>query len=209
MKSSLSEKVYLTISVIVLWFAIGLQFNLSLKTSNGDVWAALKVILSYFTVLSNILCATALTAVLLFKNSSIGQFFEKPSTKTAITVYIVIVGLIYNLALRGIEKLTGWNNIANELLHVVNPLIVLFYWVFFVSKSNLDYKSAFPWLIYPLLYVIMVVIRGIMINEYPYPFINVVKLGYPKAVLNTVIILVAFYLVSILFIFISKKRLKS
>lgn len=209
MKSPLIEKVYLTLAVIVLWFAIGLQFNLSLKVLNGDVLAALKIILSYFTVLSNILCAIALTGILLFRNSTAGQFFAKSSIKTAITVYIFIVGLIYNVALRGLEIPTGWNSVANELLHVVNPLLVLGYWLFFANKSNLEYKNAFAWLIYPLLYVAMVVVRGLMINKYPYPFINVVTLGYPKAILNTIIILVVFWLVSLLFIFIGKKIAKT
>lgn len=209
MKSSLSEKVYLTIAVIVLGFAIGLQFNLSLNTLNGDVWATLKIMLSFFTVLSNILCAIALTVILLFKNSSVGQFFEKSSTKAAITVYIVIVGIIYNLALRGLEVPSGWHSVANELLHVVNPLLVLVYWIFFANKSNLEYKNAFTWLLYPLLYIIMIIVRGIMINKYPYPFINVVELGYPKALLNTLIILIVFYLVSVLFIFAGKRQSKA
>ncbi|MGA9650197.1 Pr6Pr family membrane protein [Pedobacter sp.] len=209
MKSSLSEKVYLTIAVIVLGFAIGLQFNLSLNTLNGDVWATLKIMLSFFTVLSNILCAIALTVILLFKNSNVGQFFEKSSTKAAITVYIVIVGIIYNLALRGLEVPSGWDSVANELLHVVNPLLVLVYWIFFANKSNLEYKNAFTWLLYPLLYIIMIIVRGIMINKYPYPFINVVELGYPKALLNTLIILIVFYLVSVLFIFAGKRQSKA
>ncbi|WP_316755138.1 Pr6Pr family membrane protein [Pedobacter aquatilis] len=209
MKSSLSEKVYLTIAVIVLWFAIGLQFNLSLNTLNGDVWATLKIMLSFFTVLSNILCAIALTVILLFKNSSVGQFFEKSSTKAAITVYIVIVGIIYNLALRGLVVPSGWHSVANELLHVINPLLVLVYWIFFANKSNLEYKNAFTWLLYPLLYIIMIIVRGIMINKYPYPFINVVELGYPKALLNTLIILIVFYLVSVLFIFAGKRQSKA
>lgn len=209
MKSTLIEKVYLTVAVIFLWFAICLQFNLSLQTLDNDVLATLKIILSFFTVLSNILCAIALTSILLFKNSSIGRFSASSSTKAAVTVYIVIVGLVYNLALRGIEIPTGWNSVANELLHVVNPLVVLAYWIFFANKSNLAYKSAFIWLIYPLLYVIMIAVRGIIINKYPYPFINVVELGYPKALLNTLIILIVFYLVSLFFIFVGKKLSKA
>lgn len=209
MRSSLSEKLYLIISVIVLWFAICLQFNLSLKALNNDILATFKIILSFFTVLSNILSAIAFTAILLFENSSIGRFFATPSTKAAVTVYIFIVGLIYNIALRGLEIPSGWHSVANELLHVVNPLLVLGYWVSFANKSNLEYKQAVIWLIYPLFYVAIIVVRGIMIDKYPYPFINVVELGYPKALLNTLIILIVFYLVSILFIFAGKKLAKA
>lgn len=208
MKFALIEKIYLTVAVIFLWFAICLQFNLSLQTS-GNVLATLKIILPFFTVLSNILCAIALTAILLFKDSGIGRFFASSSTRAAVTIYIVIVGLIYNLALRGLEMPTGWNSVANELLHVVNPLLVLAYWIFFANKSNLEYKNAWAWLIYPVLYVIMIVVRGALLNKYPYPFINVVTLGYPKALLNTLIILIVFYVVSLLFILVGKKLCKA
>jgi len=92
---------------------------------------------------------------------------------------------------------------------VINPLLVLVYWIFFANKSNLEYKNAFTWLLYPLLYIIMIIVRGIMINKYPYPFINVVELGYPKALLNTLIILIVFYLVSVLFIFAGKRQSKA
>ncbi|RZL59108.1 MAG: hypothetical protein EOO93_16125 [Pedobacter sp.] len=204
MKSQ-SGKIYTIISAIIIWFALCLQFKLSLALKDGDVVSTLALFLSYFTVLTNILCALCLTAILLFKNDGLGRFFSKPSTITAITIYILVVGLIYNLALRGLVQLNGWDAIANELLHVINPLLFLGLWLFFVDKSELNYKQAFGWLIYPLSYVLITAIRGAMIQEYPYPFINVVKLGYPKAILNTLIIMVVFWLLSLLFIFLGRR----
>ncbi|MDN3587783.1 Pr6Pr family membrane protein [Pedobacter aquatilis] len=205
MKSQSVEKVYTIISTVIIWFALGLQFKLSLALKSGDVLSTLAIFLSYFTVLTNILCALCLSSILLFKNQLLGKFFTKPSTLTAITIYIMVVGIIYNFALRGLIEIHGWDAVANELLHVVNPLLFLGFWLFFVDKSTLNYKQAFPWLIYPLCYVFMTVIRGAIIQEYPYPFINVVKLGYPKAILNTAIIMLVFWLLSLIFIFIGKR----
>ncbi|WP_316738025.1 Pr6Pr family membrane protein [Pedobacter aquatilis] len=172
---------------------------------SGDIIATMAIFLSYFTVLTNILCAICLTSILLFNKSILGKFFSKPSTITAITIYILVVGIIYNVSLRGLVELHGLHATANELLHVINPLLFLGFWLLFVDKSELRYKQAFVWLIYPLCYVLMTIIRGAMIQEYPYPFINVVTLGYPKAILNTLIILVIFWMLSLIFIFIGKK----
>ena len=205
MKSHSFARIYAVISAIIIWFALGLQFNLSLGLEDGDVISTIKIYLSYFTVLTNILCAVCLTAILLFQNTAVGRFFSKPSTITAITIYILVVGIIYNLSLRGLVELNGWHAAANELLHVVSPLLFLGLWLFFVDKAQLNYKQALGWLIYPLCYVIMTIIRGAIINEYPYPFINVVKLGYPKAILNTVIIMLIFWLLSLFSIFIGKR----
>lgn len=205
MKSHSFARIYAVISAIIIWFALGLQFNLSLGLEDGDVISTIKIYLSYFTVLTNILCAVCLTAILLFQNTALGRFFSKSSTITAITIYILVVGIIYNLSLRGLVELNGWHAAANELLHVVSPLLFLGLWLFFVDKAQLNYKQASGWLIYPLCYVVMTIIRGAIINEYPYPFINVVKLGYPKAIINTAIIMLIFWLLSLLFIFIGKR----
>jgi hypothetical protein len=200
-----SRKVYILLATIVIWFALCLQFNISLKLLNGDVINTLKVFLSYFTVITNIICAVCLTTLLFFENSRSGIFFAKASTLTAITVYIVVVGLIYNVVLRGLIHPVGWERVADELLHVVNPIIFLGFWIFYLNKSQLNYKNTFSWLIYPLLYVVFIIIRGYLIDKYPYPFINVAELGYPKALLNTLIILIVFLVLFVLFSLIGKK----
>jgi len=45
-----------------------------------------------------------------------------------------------------------------------------------------------------------------LIGQYPYPFINVVDLGYPKAIINATVVLIIFYLLSLFLIFIAKKN---
>ncbi len=195
-------------AAIVVWFSLALQFRVSLQLLNNDYPVTIKAFLSYFTVITNIIVAICFTRLSFVKRSESGSLFTLSSTLTAITVYIVVVGLIYNIMLRGLASPVGWARLADELLHVVSPLIFLFFWLFFVKKSTLQYKQAINWLVYPLLYVVFIVVRGYLINKYPYPFIDVVQLGYPKAILNAVVILFIFWLLSLLFIFIGKKTVK-
>jgi len=205
MKSSISAKIYVAIATVIFWFSIVLQFALSLKLADYNYTETLKEFLSYFTITTNIIAALCFTTLCFFKSTILGNFFAKPRILTAITVYMAVVGLIYNTMLRGLILLTGWPRLADELLHVINPIIVLIFWIFFVDKTALQYRSVLNWLIYPLLYVIFTVIRGYFINRYPYPFINVVKLGYPTAIFNATIIMFLFWLLSCLMIFIGKK----
>jgi hypothetical protein len=209
MKSSANAKFYVAIAALVIWFSIGLQFTISLKLTDYNYPETLKVFLSYFTVSTNIIVAICFTALSFAKKSDNGSFFTKSGTLTAITVYIVVVGLIYNTMLRGLMLLNGWPRVADEFLHVVSPIIFLIFWIFYVDKSHLRYKSALKWLIYPLIYVIFTVIRGYFINRYPYPFIDVIQLGYPTAILNAAIIIFIFWLLSLFFIFIGRKTTKA
>ncbi|RZL22319.1 MULTISPECIES: Pr6Pr family membrane protein [Pedobacter] len=209
MKSSPATKIYIAIGTAIVWFALVLQFIVSLKAANYDFWTTTKLYLSFFTVTTNILLGICFGSVLLLSNHRIGKFFTKSSTITALTVYILVVGLIYNVLLRGLVLPVGWARVADEMLHVVTPVIFLVFWILFVDKSNLQYKDAFSWLIYPMAYIIFVVVRGYFIHEYPYPFVNVINLGYPQAILNAFFCVLLFYVLSILLIWLGKKLHKN
>ena len=209
MKSSPAIKMYLAFGAAVVWFALILQFIVSLKAGDYDFLSTIKLYLSFFTITTNIIVAICFTTIILFSKTKLGDFFSKPSTQTAITVYIVVVGIIYNVLLRGLLRPVGWARVADELLHVVNPLIFLGFWMLFVNKQTLQYRDAFSWLLYPLAYIIFIVIRGCLINQYPYPFINVVDLGYPKALINAFGCLFLFWILSLLLIWVGKKLAKS
>ncbi|KLT65318.1 Pr6Pr family membrane protein [Pedobacter sp. BMA] len=208
MKYSQAAKIYATVTAIVVWFSILLQFVVSLKQAHYHYIETLKIFLSFFTVTTNIIVASCFMVISIFPKGKIRDFFRRAATITAITVYIIVVGLIYNFLLRGLVLQEGWSRVADELLHVVSPLLMLIFWIFFVDKSRLRYRSATHWLIYPLAYIVFVIVRGLLINEYPYPFINVVNIGYPKAILNAFFCVVLFWLLSLLLIWIGKRKNK-
>jgi len=54
------------------------------------------------------------------------------------------------------------------------------------------------WLIYPLAYLFYTLIHGAVSGFYPYPFVNVDKLGYGKALLNCLGVTVFFVVLSLL-----------
>ncbi len=127
------------------------------------------------------------------------MFFSRSGVVTAIALYITVVGIVYNMILRYLWKPTGLQLIADELLHLVIPILFLFYWLLFTVKGKLEWNT-FPWLIYPLVYFIWILIFGALSGFYPYPFINVTELGYNKAILHSGILTVAFLILSLLFV---------
>jgi hypothetical protein len=75
----------------------------------------------------------------------------------------------------------------------------------YVSKSALQWKHTFVWLIYPVLYVAFILFRGAFSGFYPYPFSDVSRLGYPHVLLNCTKTILAFFLVSLLLVGIGKR----
>jgi len=84
--------------------------------------------------------------------------------------------------------------IVDELLHSVIPGLFIIYWLVCIPKGKLKGKNVLPWLIYPMVYFIYILFRGAWSGFYPYPFLDVVKLGYNKVVLNGAILCGAFLL---------------
>lgn len=162
------------------WFAVILQYFLMLNNGLASPGMSTVNFFCYFTILSNIIAALCFTG-LLFRPSS---FFAKPQLLTAATVYMIVVGLTYNTILRPLWSPQGWDRVADELLHLVLPLMILIYWMIFVPKKDLRWKDILPGLIYPAVYCIVILIRGAFTKWYPYPFLDAAKLSSLKLFVN-------------------------
>ncbi len=195
------------IITIMAWFALGLQLYLlvsNVEQSGMTRLGAVGRFLAFFTILTNMLVAISLTCILINPNSRLGRFFSKPATLAAISLYILIVGIVYNAILRSLWQPAGLQKWADELLHVVIPVLYVCYWLIFVSKGSLRWRHVIVWLLYPALYLVYALIRGSLEGFYPYPFINVTELGYGKVMTNAASLLVVFMAGGALFVGIDK-----
>jgi hypothetical protein len=202
-QSSRSFWLFAAIGFITAWLAVGLQYYLLLVNKDGSVVPKTIEFISYFTILTNSLAGIYFTAVL-FSKPAKTNWLTTPQTATAIAVYITIVGLVYNIVLRALWTPTGLQKWVDETLHTFNPLLFVLFWLLFVPKQTLKWKHAFPWLLYPFLYLLYILSRGALSGEYPYPFINVGEIGYAEVLLNSGVLLLVFVFFSLLFIGIGK-----
>ena len=195
---------FLILIAITGWFALASQLYLIIQNRVVSVAETIIRFFSFFTILTNLIVAICVTVLLLKPNSKWGRWFLKPAIFTAITVYITIVGVIYNVILRFLWQPQGLQYVTDELLHTVIPLLFILFWFLYVFKTGLKYKNALPWLIYPLLYVVYTAIHGAITGFYPYPFVNVGELGYGKVLINTCGLLIAFLGLSLFLIAVAK-----
>jgi len=204
-----TPKFFAAITAILGWFAVAAQFYLIMQGRTLPVTETIIKFLSYFTILTNIVAALGFTFTV-FKKTG---FFSRPGIQTAITVYIVVVGAVYNLVLRFLWNPQGLQLWVDESLHTVVPLLGLLYWILFVPKSTLKWKDSIVWMAFPIGYTVLIIIRGAISGYYPYPFIDVPEIGYPQALLNGGILMLVFMGLSLFLIaiakFISRKQIKS
>jgi hypothetical protein len=209
-KSKSFIKTYSLITALLGWFAVIAQFIILLDNRTTSIPEAIIRFFSYFTILTNIIVALTFSSIALQGNTKWGRFFNTPSTFTAITVYIIVVGAVYNIILRKIWHPVGLQIPVDELLHSAIPVLSVFFWLFFVPKITLQWKNSFAWLLYPLIYGLFIAIRGALSDFYPYPFINVAVIGYPRVLLNGLVLAVLFLGLSLFLIaagkFLSRKE---
>jgi len=195
-----SAKFIALIGAVISWFAIIAQLYLMMGNRVVSVPETAFRFFSFFTIDTNILVSLCFTFIFLQSNSGIGRFFSKATTITAITVYITVVGIVYNVFLRSTWDPQGMQKIVDELLHSVIPVLFIIFWLVFVPIEQLKWKNAFPWLIYPIIYMIYAIVHGVITKFYPYPFVDVNELGYNKALLNACAVLVVIFILSLAFI---------
>jgi hypothetical protein len=192
---------FCTTAATIGWLAIILQYWLVMSGDTGpDPLSRTINFFSYFTILTNILVATALTASVLKPNS----FFDRPSVRTAITAYIIVVAVTYHLLLRDLWDPQGWQWLADITLHYVTPIQFVLDWLLFVPKREIPWKTALIALAYPLVYMAWTLWHGSWNGFYPYPFIDVSQIGLEKAFQNAGGMTVSFLVLTLLLIAIGR-----
>ena len=185
------------IGAATAWFAVITQFYLMIANRVVSIPETILRFFSFFTIDTNILVALCFTFIFLRGNSRTGRFLTKPATITAITIYITIVGIVYNVILRSMWQPEGLQKVIDELLHSVIPVLFILFWLIFVPIEQLKWKNAFSFLIYPFMYLTYAVVHGAVTKFYPYLFVNVNRHGYNKVLFNAGLFLLAIFLLSL------------
>jgi hypothetical protein len=127
---------------------------------------------SFMTIQSNVLCAL----VLLWGASNDPERRDPALVdwiRGAITLYLVMVGIVVAVLLSGSQAdlavPIAW---VDAVVHQWAPLVMLADWLIIPPRTRIPLRRAMLWLAYPLLYVIYSLIRGEIVDWYPYPFLN-------------------------------------
>lgn len=188
---------------LVGWFAVIAQFILMIENRVTPIPEAVIRFFSFYTILTNTLVSIYFTYIAFVKNQE-----PKSGILTAITTYIFMVGIIYQLVLRHVWQPLVRQLIVDKLLHSITPILVILFWYMYERTKSVSYSHLLKWGIYPLIYLIFILIRGSFSNFYPYPFVDVRNLGLASVHTYSVVLLLMFLMISALFLFIGKTIIK-
>jgi hypothetical protein len=184
-------------------FGLLLQLFLTVHSNVGSGRGALWGIilyLGYFTILTNLLVCLALTLPLMAPSTAGGRFFARSDVNACVATSIVFVGLAYHFLLRNMWHPQGYSLLADTLLHYVTPTMFLLYWWFAFPKGALRWSYPFIWGLYPTAYLVYALIRGALIGNYPYGFIDPKAIGYEKTLINGIGLLIVFFVLGLILV---------
>jgi len=147
----------------------------------------------FFTIQSNLILA----AVYLLSTLAPAALGEptRSLVRAAATTYIVIVGIVYATLLAPLGVAGGvpvpW---ANVVLHVVTPLYGIVDWLASRDRVRLPLDRLWVVLLYPAVWLVVVLLRGATDGWVPYPFLEPEQ-GYAAVAGYCLVILVAFLVV--------------
>lgn len=158
----------------------------------------------FFTNLSILLCAIFYCGDIYSCIALGGENTLLLNLKGAILQYTFITMLIYNFVLVPKHKNTEikheFYSLQDVSIHCIVPGLVLLEW--FITRKKAIYMGApIIWLLVPLLYFVMVSIKGKLKlgskfdyadSYYPYFFIDVSKIGLKKVTINFFVMLFFF-----------------
>jgi hypothetical protein len=180
------SNVFAIVVAAVAWSGLLLQYWLILWS--GPVGYATVRYFSFFTILSNVLVALVAASAATGGNWAPLRFWRKPRVRGLAALCIAVTCLIYATVLAGHWHPQGPQHIADRMVHYVVPFLYLFWWVLLLPHGTLVWRDALRWLLFPLVFFAWTLLRGAVVHEYPYPFVDVDRLGYGAVLINSIVV---------------------
>ena len=193
-----AARIWRAVFATVGWAALALQYGLMITGNPGTSPAELTLnFFSFFTILTNVLVALALTLPVIGAGTRLGRRAGAEGVRAGVTMYAVVVGLVYHFLLHATWAPQGWSLVANIALHYVMPAAILLDWLLFTPKGRLRWIDAPKWLVFPLVYGGWTLIHGSLAGWWPYWFLNIDELGLATAALYFLGLLLFFLVVGL------------
>ncbi len=148
-----------------------------------DGATAVLRLLGFFTVQSNVLAAAVLVWAAVRALAARNRTADPPVlavSLAAVTTYMLITGLVYNIVLRGVGDIgimLGW---SNDMHHIIGPAFMLLDLIIGSGRRTLRWQALLGVLAYPLAWVAVALALGPFLISpstgttpwYPYPFLD-------------------------------------
>ncbi len=183
--------------------------GLTLAAIGYQIWAAVDRgnfnaanFFSFFTIQSNLIgVAVFIIGALVMPRPSLAWDLVRGGA----AMYLTTTFFVYGILLSGLEgRLQTTEPWVNAMLHQIFPVVIVADLLLRPLVHRLDLRRSLVWTIYPLAYLAYTLVRGPIVDWYPYPFLNPDEAGgYLGVAAYCVGILIGFLLFSALIVWAS------
>jgi len=199
------------ITALSATFGVGLSFILtvlgtypSLNTDpsllgNPDQGAIGRIFdfFTYFTIWSNILVAVIMWMLVANPRRN-GKVFRVLRLDTILM--ISVTGIIYQGLLASGAKNVGLEVVTNFFEHQLTPIVVVVVWLLVGPRRQFTWLDIPLALILPIVWAIFALVRGTVIQAYPYGFLDIGKHGLGTVIVTVIAIAIFGVIISVIYL---------
>jgi hypothetical protein len=150
---------------------------------------------AFFTIQSNLIGVVAFAWLLATGDGPRSPTLDR--LRGAATLYLTITFFVVILLLSGVDVQLDmvW---VDVVLHKVFPIVIVLDWVLDPPRIRITIRDVLVWLVYPIGWAVLTVIRGALDGWYPYPFLDPANGGYGQVTIVIAAITLAFVVVGLI-----------
>lgn len=173
-------------------------------TAEGET-AATRIVrlFSYFTIQSNILlCVVSVTLALrpARREGAVWRVLRLDSV-----LAMTVTGLVFMTVLRGLEELEGLRAATDAVFHYIAPVAAVVGWFAFGPRPRITGRTLALALIFPIAWVVYILIYSGITGWYPYPFIDADDLGATRVAINVALIAAVFIVLGLIYRYLDRR----
>ena len=160
---------------------------------------------AFFTIQSNLIGVAALLLVITRRGAR-PRWLEV--LRGAAAVYLTVTFFVVIFLLSGVDVglQLPW---VDFVLHKLFPVVVVADYLIDPPDTRLTARDALLWLGYPVLWLVLTLLRGAADGWYPYPFLDPANGGYGAVAVTAVAITIGFLAVAALYVWLGNARRRS
>jgi hypothetical protein len=178
--------------------AVGFQFHGAVR----DPEKTIADFLSEFTTQSNVAAALVLLIGASFIWSGYQAGHRWDLLRGAMVTYMATTGIVFRFLVEGTRDTGGpsyYYDWASDILHQVMPIALLVDWLIMSPRIRITVRQTLIWPLYPIAFCAYSLIRGPIVDWYPYDFIDPDEQGgYGGVAVYVVAITIGFLAFSLL-----------
>jgi hypothetical protein len=186
-------------SVVVVLAAIVAQ---AITLANAGAFNATRFF-AFFTVQSNLVGVAAFAWVVANGDSPRTRGLELLRGASAVYLTVTFFVVIVLLSDVDVQLQLGW---VDFVLHKLFPVIVVLDWIVDPPTTRLTTRDIGLWLVYPIIWTVLTIVRGAVDGWYPYPFLDPANGGYGQVALTVVAVVIGFVVIAAAIVAIGNAR---